>query len=125
MIISAEVPLAGASMDVASRRYRATWHRGFCCVSKRKTVKVGTVGSDDVATDLASALVRHEAAAKVWEQLSDEQHETYLYWIASAKTAVQRSERVSEVVKLLPSLPAMTQYGRGSGGGIHGFPATP
>jgi hypothetical protein len=42
----------------------------------------------------------------VWEQLTDEQQQTYLHWIASAKTAADRSERVAEVLKLLPPLPA-------------------
>ena len=76
-------------------------------------VTVGDLRTDQVTIELASALADQMAAAEVWDQLTDEQHDIYLDWIASAKTAARRSERVKAVVKLLPLLPGITRDGLG------------
>jgi uncharacterized protein YdeI (YjbR/CyaY-like superfamily) len=67
-----------------------------------------------------AALRGHHDASTVWAQLTDEQRDNYLDWIGKDKTTDRRHERVAKVVKLLPSLPAMTKYRRGAGGVWHG-----
>jgi hypothetical protein len=71
------------------------------------------------------ALTERPEAAAVWDKLSRDQQDLYLAWIGKEKAERHQMQRMQEVLRLLPCLPAMQQFGSGVVPSLHGFPAMP